>query len=121
MKLKYEFDGYDYEYEPSDNIINLLFDLFKEEYGLEHVQAKYIVDDFQMRKNKEDLNSSCYDNKSDLNDRRNNDDVLEDVIGEKYMDALLEHYEEEAREQFEEDRECDKDTEGYYGTSRRYD
>ena len=97
MKLKYEFDGYDYEYEPSDNIINLLFDLFKEEYGLEHVQAKYIVDDFQMW------------------------DLLEDVIGEKYMDALLEHYEEEAREQFEEDRECDKDTEGYYGTSRRYD
>lgn len=97
MKLKYEFDGYDYEYEPSDNIINLLFDLFKEEYGLSHVQAKYIVDDFQMW------------------------DLLEDVIGEKYMDALLEHYEEEAREQFEEDREYDKDPEGYYGTSRRYD
>ena len=37
-------------------------------------QSSSIVDDFQMRKNKEDLNSSCYDKKSDLNDRRNNDE-----------------------------------------------
>lgn len=97
MKLKYNFDGYDYEYETGNNVLDVLFGLFKEEYGLNHTQAKYIVDDFEMW------------------------DLLEEVIGEKYMDALLEHYEDEAREEFEEDRDYDKDKEGYYGVSRRWD
>ena len=97
MKLKYKFEGYDYDYETGNDVLDLLFDMFKEEYGLEHVQAKYIVDDFKL-----------------WND-------LEDIIGDKYMDAIKEHYEQEAYDEFLEDREYDKDPEGYYGVSRRYD
>lgn len=97
MKLKYKFDGYDYDYETGNDVLDLLFELFKDEYGLDHVTAKYIVDDFKL-----------------WND-------LEEVIGEKYMDEIKEHYKEEAREEFEEDRKFNKDPEGFYGVSRRYD
>jgi hypothetical protein len=80
MKLKYNFDGYEHEYEP-DNILDLLFELFKDEYSLNHITAKYIVDDFKLW------------------------DDLEDIIGEKYIDEIKEHFEDEAREDFEEARE----------------
>lgn len=80
MKLKYNFDGYEHEYEP-DDILDILFELFKDEYGLDHATAKYIVDDFKL-----------------WND-------LEDIIGEKYKEEIKEHYEEEAREDFEEAKE----------------
>lgn len=80
MKIKYNFDGYEHEFEPND-ILDILFELFKDEYGLDHVTAKYIVDDFKIW------------------------DILEEVIGEKYKEEIKKHYEEEAREDFEEARE----------------
>lgn len=96
MKLKYEFDGYDYEYEP-DDLCDALEYLFRAEYGLTRVQCKAIIDDFNLW------------------------DDLEEKFGEAKKEELKEWYEDKAREQFEEDREYDKDTEGFYGTSRRYD
>ena len=80
MKLKYNFDGYEHEYEP-DDILDILFELFKDEYGLDHITAKYIVDDFKLW------------------------DDLEDIIGDKYKEEITEHYEEQAREDFEEAKE----------------
>lgn len=97
MKIKYKFDGYDYEYETDGEELDLLLDIFKEYYGVNHITAKDIICDFSLW------------------------DVLEEVLAERYMDRIMDYFEDEAREQFEEDREYDKDKEGFYGVSRYYD
>lgn len=93
MKLKYKFDGYDYEYEPND-LCDALEYLFKNKYGLTIIQARDIIKELNLW------------------------DDLEEKFGESKKEEITEWYENEAREQFEEDREYDKDKEGFYGVSR---
>lgn len=92
MRLKYKFDGYDYDYE-TDIDWEITRDLFSKEFGINKTTAKNIISEFH----------------------------LWTELEERYEEEITKHYEDEAREQFEEDREYDKDPEDYYGVSRRYD
>ena len=92
MKLKYEFDGYDYDYEP-DIDYDIIVDYFAKDFGIDRNKAKMIIREFS----------------------------LWEELEEYYEGYLTDYYENEAYEQYLEDREYDKDTEGFYGVSRRYD
>jgi hypothetical protein len=92
MLLKYNFEGYDYEYE-ADFDYDIIVDFFAEDFGIDRNKAKTIIKEFS----------------------------LWEELEEYYKEQIKEYYEEEAMDQFEEDREYDKDPEGFYGVSRRYD
>ena len=89
MKLKYWFDGCEYEYE-ADNSCSVIEEIFSEDYGLTITQSKNIIDDLE----------------------------LYDQLEELYEDKLKDWFEREAREQYEDDKEYDEDPDSFYGVSR---
>lgn len=92
MELKYKFDEYDYEYE-TDVDWEITRDEFAKEFGLDKTTAKNIIVEFH----------------------------LWEELEERYEEYITEYYEDDAYEQFLEDRACDNDPDDFYGVSRRYD
>ena len=87
----YEFDGVDFEYDVDyGQIYEILIDKFMKDYGISYVAAKDIIDDYG----------------------------LWEALEETHEDYLLELFEDDARNQYEDSREYEKDPYSYYGVSR---
>ena len=89
--FSYEFDGVDFEYDVDyGEIYEVLIDKFMKDYGISYVAAKDIIDDYS----------------------------LWEALEETHEDYLLELFEDDARNQYEDSREYEKDPYSYYGVSR---
>lgn len=89
--LVYEFDGEEFEYDVDyENIYALLEQRFSYDYGISINKARDIIDDFGLWENLEEIH-------------------------EPY---ILECYEDDARNMYEDNREYNKDPYSYYGVSR---
>ena len=87
----YEFDDEEFEYDVGYNKIHdILVELFMKDYGLSLITARNIIDDYE----------------------------LYEALEEIHEDYLYELFEEDAREQFEDNREYRNDPYSYYGVSR---
>ena len=89
--FSYEFDGIDFEYDVDHGTIHdILVELFMKDYGLCLTTAKNIIDDLE----------------------------LWEILEEIHEDYLLELFEDDARNSFDDSREYEKDPYSYYGVSR---
>ena len=87
----YEFDGVEFEYEVDyKNVHDVLEKKFMDDYGLTPNVARNIIDDYG----------------------------LWEALEENHKDYLLELFEDDARNEYEENREYNKDPYSYYGVSR---
>lgn len=92
MIIKYVFDNDDFEYEV-DDINEAMIDEFMSEFKVSKLAAREIIYELE----------------------------LEEDLQERYENSIEEHYKDEAYEQYITDKEYEKDPEGFYGVSRRYD
>lgn len=89
--LSYEFDGVDFEYDVDyEDVYDALITKFMDDYGVISIVAKNIIDDYN----------------------------LWDDLEEIHEDYLLELFEDDARNEYEDSREYNKDPYSYYGVSR---
>ena len=89
--LVYEFDGVEFEYDVDyENIYDVLEKKFMDDYGLTPNVARNIIDDYN----------------------------LWDDLEEIHEEYLLEVFEDDARNQYEDSSEYNKDPYSYYGVSR---
>jgi hypothetical protein len=89
--FSYEFDGVDFDYDVDYGTIHdILVELFMKDYGLCLTTAKNIIDDLE----------------------------LWEILEETHEEYLYEIFEDDARNQYEDSREYEKDPYSYYGVSR---
>lgn len=89
--FSYEFDGVDFEYDVDYGTIHdILVELFIKDYGVCLTTAKNIIDDLE----------------------------LWEILEEIHEEYLYELFEDDARNQYEDSREYEKDPYSYYGVSR---
>lgn len=89
-ELNYTFDDEDYTYSVDyEEFQDFITNEFASTYGLIYETANNIIEDMD----------------------------LWDLLEEDYQEAILEHFEEEARESFLDYKEHQKDPLGYYGVS----